>query len=138
MLYSNTGFRGEKDKHKVSNESLPRSGHNRTYSDGSAGSGSAVPPPSGPRVVLGRETTPTNSQEVPQKIPKDVWDKFDGKSREDLIEMIVGLQATVENQARKQGDLEDYIDTLLTKVLSSAPDLLQKNTFEVAGKNPTK
>ena len=128
-------------------------GHSRTYSDGSAGSGSAAPschptPPKGPRVVLGRETTPT---EQPQKIPQDVWDKFDGKSREvrteyfvscfclrivvvvslqDLIEMIVGLQDTIEHQARKQSDLEDYIDSLLMKVLSTNPQLLQKNTAE--------
>ena len=41
--------------------------------------------------------------------------------------MIVGLQASIETQARKQSDLEDYIDSLLTKVLSAAPQLLQKN-----------
>merc|ERR1719295_620567 len=134
------GFRGgDKDKSTAADStsnSLNRTGggggHSRTYSDGSAGSGSAAPschptPPKGPRVVLGRETTPT---EQPQKIPQDVWDKFDGKSREDLIEMIVGLQDTVEHQARKQSDLEDYIDSLLMKVLSSNPQLLQKNTAE--------
>ena len=41
--------------------------------------------------------------------------------------MIVGLQASIESQARKQSDLEDYIDSLLNKVLSTAPQLLQKN-----------
>ena len=41
--------------------------------------------------------------------------------------MIVGLQSSIETQARKQSDLEEYIDTLLTKVLSTAPELLQKN-----------
>ena len=41
--------------------------------------------------------------------------------------MIVGLQANLEAQAKKQSDLEDYIDTLLMKVLSTAPQLLQKN-----------
>ena len=46
---------------------------------------------------------------------------------QDLIEMIVGLQSSVETQARKQSDMEDYIDSLLTKVLSAAPQLLQKN-----------
>lgn len=49
--------------------------------------------------------------------------------------MIFNLQMTVEDQARKQSDLEDYIDSLLMKVLSSAPQLLQKNSIEVAGKN---
>lgn len=82
------GFRGgDKSTTADSSGSLSRGtggGHSRTYSDGSADSGSAAPschptPPKGPRVVLGRETTPT---EQPQKIPQDVWDKFDGKSRE--------------------------------------------------------
>ena len=171
----------ESGGHKISNESLTRteSGiHNRTYSDGGSSIGSNTnnnypPPPSGPRVVLGRETTPTMSgggssqnitnarqgETAPTKIPKEVWDRFEGKSREvrkkvklmtsvmivfnhsnnkryvlmttnifqDLIEMIVGLQSSVETQARKQSDMEDYIDSLLTKVLSAAPQLLQKN-----------
>jgi len=140
---------------KISNESLSRSGnqdnqsgiHSRTNSVGgsSIGSNNQIsgypPPPSGPRVVLGRETTPTmggsgsnqnitnarNGENNPTKIPKEVWDRFEGKSREDLIEMIVGLQSSIETQARKQSDLEDYIDSLLTKVLSTAPSLLQKN-----------
>ncbi len=46
---------------------------------------------------------------------------------QDLIEMIVNLQDAVEHHAKKQSDLEDYIDALLTKVIANAPDLLQKN-----------
>ena len=94
LTYVLAGFRGgDKDKSTAADSSTSNSlnrtagsgGHSRTYSDGSsAGSGSAAPschptPPKGPRVVLGRETTPT---EQPQKIPQDVWDKYDGKSRE--------------------------------------------------------
>jgi len=133
-------FRSDKDRSSEIGSNSPRQsvgGHSRTYSDGSAGSNTSVNaaagsgqsggPPRGQRIVLGRETTPT---EQPQKIPKDVWDKFDGKSREDLIEMIVGLQETVEDQARKQSDLEDYIDSLLMKVLSTAPQLLNKASPE--------
>ena len=41
--------------------------------------------------------------------------------------MIVNLQDAVEHHAKKQSDLEDYIDALLTKVIANAPDLLQKN-----------
>ena len=95
---------------KISNESLTRSGnqdnqsgiHSRTNSVGgsSIGSNNQVsgypPPPSGPRVVLGRETTPTmggsgsnqnitnarNGENNPTKIPREVWDRFEGKSRE--------------------------------------------------------
>ena len=46
---------------------------------------------------------------------------------QDLIETIVNLQQRIESQARKQSDLEDYIDSLLTKVLATAPCLLQKD-----------
>ena len=86
---------------KMSNESLTRAdNHNRTHSDGGSSIGSNnvsgyPPPPSGPRVVLGRETTPTmgggsnqnitnarNGETNPTKIPKEVWDRFEGKSRE--------------------------------------------------------
>ena len=98
---------------KISNESLSRSGnqdnqsgiHSRTNSVGgsSIGSNNQIsgypPPPSGPRVVLGRETTPTmggsgsnqnitnarNGENNPTKIPKEVWDRFEGKSREVII-----------------------------------------------------
>ena len=48
---------------------------------------------------------------------------------QDLIEMIVNLKASVEKQAKKQSDLEDYIDSLLMKVIQQAPDLLQKNSI---------
>ncbi len=41
--------------------------------------------------------------------------------------MIASLQDTVEKQAKQQSDLEDYIDSLLTKVMANAPELLQKN-----------
>ncbi len=41
--------------------------------------------------------------------------------------MIVNLQDAVEHNAKKQADLEDYIDALLTKVIANAPELLQKN-----------
>ena len=46
---------------------------------------------------------------------------------QDLIEMVVNLQHSVEKQAKVQSDLEDYIDSLLSKVISKAPDILQKN-----------
>ena len=41
--------------------------------------------------------------------------------------MVVNLQASVEKHAKKQADLEDYIDSLLMKIIDTAPDLLQKN-----------
>ena len=95
---------------RLSNESLGSKNHSRNHSDSgsnnsnnSAGSGTL--PPSGQRVVLGRETTPTPGQghggesalsssprdsnhnqsikeSGPTRIPKDVWQRFEGASRE--------------------------------------------------------
>lgn len=46
---------------------------------------------------------------------------------QDLIESIVQLQAQLEHQGKKQLDLEDYLDSLLMKVMARNPDLLQKD-----------
>lgn len=46
---------------------------------------------------------------------------------QDLIEMLVRLQSTVETQGKKVADLEDYIDGLLIRVMETAPVLLEKN-----------
>lgn len=90
--------------------------HARTCSDGSSG------PPHGARIVLGRETSPG------PHLPHEVLSQYNGKSREDLIEMIVTLQSTVDLQGRKVCDLEDYIDNLLIRVLEVAPVLLKKES----------
>ena len=52
-------------------------------------------PPSGQRVVLGRETTPTPGMGVdqPQRIPQEVWEKYEGKSRE-----VINFVTYVESQ----------------------------------------
>eukprot|EP00095_Tigriopus_kingsejongensis_P002153 maker-scaffold248_size238799-snap-gene-1.26 protein:Tk02153 transcript:maker-scaffold248_size238799-snap-gene-1.26-mRNA-1 annotation:"rab11 family-interacting protein 1" len=110
---------------RISSESIGK--HSRNHSDGSNSSGL---PPSGTRVVLGRETTPTPHSYYPggnSKLPKEVTERFDGRSRDQLIEMIVRLEGQVAHADKKQGDLEDYIDSLLMKVIQTAPDLLQKN-----------
>ena len=41
--------------------------------------------------------------------------------------MVMALQETVEKQAKRHSDLEDYIDSLLSKVIKHNPDILQKN-----------
>lgn len=46
---------------------------------------------------------------------------------QDLIETIVQLQSQLESQGKRQVDLEDYLDSLLMKVMARSPDLLQKD-----------
>lgn len=74
-------------KHKISNESLNHKTHSRTHSDGSGSSQQGMgAPPTGTRVApLGRETTPTPN--APQRIPREIWDRFENKTRE--VEIIV-------------------------------------------------
>jgi len=95
------------------------SNNSRTYSDTSMG------PPNGARVVLGRETSPSPDLNH-NRLPHDVLSRFNGKTREDLIEMVVALQGQVDQQGRKIGDLEDYIDNMLIRILEVAPILLKK------------
>jgi len=91
-------------------------------------SNTSLGPPSGTRVVLGRETSPTPSSQN-QRIPPEILAKFQGKTREDLIELVVGLQANAETQGKKLRDLEDYLDGLLIRVMETAPILLQKEAM---------
>ena len=46
---------------------------------------------------------------------------------QDLIETVIRLQASVEEQGKKAADLEDYVDSLLIKVMEASPVLLEKN-----------
>ena len=57
----------------------------------------------------------------------EVLSRFNGKTREDLIKVLVTQQATIETQGKKITDLEAYIDTLLSKVMDVAPVVLQKD-----------
>ena len=126
-LIAVAGFKDKQDDHhkppnrrlntsrdlRLSNESLGSKNHSRNLSDSGSNNSSGGNstgggfPPSGQRVVLGRETTPTpgqghngesglsssprdanhNSQggkdsAGPTRIPKDVWERFEGASRE--------------------------------------------------------
>merc|ERR1712107_439111 len=70
------------------------SNNSRTYSDTSMG------PPNGARVVLGRETSPSPDFNH-NRLPHDVLSRFNGKTREDLIEMVVALQGQVDQQGKR-------------------------------------
>ena len=48
---------------------------------------------------------------------------------QDLIEMVIRLQASVEEQGKKVADLEDYVDTMMIKVMEASPVLLEKNVL---------
>ena len=55
-----------------------------------------------------------------------VMNKFNGKTREDLIKLVVLQQSTIDMQGKKITDLESYIDGLVSSVIEVAPVLLHK------------
>ncbi|XP_069694159.1 rab11 family-interacting protein 2 [Periplaneta americana] len=75
--------------------------------------------PAEERIIIGGELTP------PSRLSPDIIKKFEGKSKEDLIEMICSLQLAMENQTKKLKDLEDYLDNLLLRVMETTPRILQ-------------
>jgi len=93
--------------------------HSRTHSEGSFG------PPNDTRVVLGRETSPIPN--TSSRLPQDLLNKYTGKSNAELVELVVNMERRLEDQSKKVHDLEDYIDSLLIRVMEVAPVLLQKD-----------
>jgi hypothetical protein len=79
--------------------------------------------PFGSRVVLGKEITPHGSLVALTSGSRDSLSK--GKEQE-LLDKINKLQEQVDSLVKRKVELEDYIDNLLSKVISDAPALLQK------------
>lgn len=76
------------------------------------------------RIIIGGET----ELKVPahnSRISSELLQKFDGKSREDLIMALVETQHDLEKQKKKLKDLEDYLDDLLLRVMETTPRILQ-------------
>lgn len=148
-LKNSYSFRDRKEPQNLSNRSQQQQQQRRKNSIESQHSFRSTSstcqgqgPPYGTRVVLGRETSPSPDTRVARdletslRLPAEIVDKFSGQTREDLIEMVVRLQSTVEGQGKKVADLEDYIDSLLIRVMDTAPVLLEKNIiFAKSGKS---
>jgi len=77
------------------------------------------------RIIIGGENDAAAVRSPPSRLPSEVLRKFEGKSREDLIEMVCTLEASVEHQSKKLKDLEDYLDNLLLRVMETTPRILQ-------------
>jgi len=76
------------------------------------------------RVIIGgeRETVPERAS---NHISNELLQKFQGKTREDIIMALVETQSDLEKQKRKLKDLEDYLDELLLRVMETTPRILQ-------------
>ncbi|XP_017879183.1 rab11 family-interacting protein 2 [Ceratina calcarata] len=76
------------------------------------------------RIIIGGEDA-VKTTLVKSRLPHEVLTQFEGKSREDLIELTLQLQADVADKNKRLHDLEDYIDALLLRVIECSPRLLQ-------------
>lgn len=76
------------------------------------------------RIIIGGEDSFRNLS-IKSRLSNEILTQFDGKSREDLIELTLQLQREVADKKKRLGDLEDYIDSLLLRVIESSPRLLQ-------------
>ncbi|KAK2588746.1 hypothetical protein KPH14_001633 [Odynerus spinipes] len=86
--------------------------------------------PSSERIIIGGEDAFKGDTLSRGRLPHEILAKFEGKSREDLIELTLQLQAEVADKKKRMADLEDYIDSLLLRVIECSPRLLQ-NPFQV-------
>lgn len=87
----------------------------------------AIPDVRGERIIVGREKD-KNGQSSPQmqsRLSSEVLRRFEEKSREDLIEMILQMEGNAEKQKKRVKDLEDYLDNLLLRVMETTPRILQ-------------
>ncbi|XP_057670373.1 rab11 family-interacting protein 1 [Diorhabda carinulata] len=76
------------------------------------------------RIIIGGET----EIKVPAQnyhISNELLQKYEGKSRKDLILSLVETKNDLEKQKKKLKDLEDYLDDLLLRVMETTPCILQ-------------
>ena len=77
------------------------------------------------RIIIGGEDAVKNAANSKSRLPHEVLNQFEGKSREDIIELALQLQGQVTEKNKRLSDLEDYIDALLLRVIECSPRLLQ-------------
>lgn len=99
-------FRKDKDKREIleSNEKQMNTSHER--------------------VIIGGERE-IIAEKISSHISNELLQKYEGKSREDLILALVDTQTDLDKYKRKLKDLEDYLDDLLLRVMETTPKILQ-------------
>lgn len=79
------------------------------------------------RIIVGEENIVEEVSINPayNSIPKTILEQLEGKSKEDLIVLVYGLQRDVDMEKKKSKDLENYLDDLLLRVMETTPRILQ-------------
>uniref|UniRef100_A0A1Q3F4F7 Protein kinase c conserved region 2 n=1 Tax=Culex tarsalis TaxID=7177 RepID=A0A1Q3F4F7_CULTA len=91
------------------------------------------------RIIIGGENDmPTLSGVVRQsklvtEVSPEIAAKYEGKTREDMMRIAHNLENEVQYQKQKVKELEDYLDSLLLKVMECQPRILQNPYQTKAG-----
>ena len=62
-----------------------------------------------------------------QKSVKEIHDRFQALSKDNLIDIIIDFHKKMINSERRELELEEYIDCLTAKVLETAPEILKSS-----------
>ncbi|KAJ8981466.1 hypothetical protein NQ317_006992 [Molorchus minor] len=76
------------------------------------------------RIIIGGESE-KRSPSHNNRISNELLQKYEGKTREDLVLALYETQNNLEKQKKKLKDLEDYLDDLLLRVMETTPRILQ-------------
>ncbi|EAT43300.1 AAEL005271-PA [Aedes aegypti] len=99
------------------------------------------------RIIIGGENGSNGTGDLPMafltarqsklvtEVSPEILAKYEGKTREDMMKIAHNLENEVSYQKQKVKELEDYLDSLLLKVMECQPRILQ-NPYQKA--NPTK
>ena len=66
-------------------------------------------------MVVGREKSPDLQTDSDSNMPAETMVKFKGMSREDMIEVVIRMEAAMEEKGKRIADMEDYLDSLLLR-----------------------
>ncbi|VVC38065.1 Rab-binding domain FIP-RBD,C2 domain [Cinara cedri] len=77
------------------------------------------------RIIIGKEKDSSHNQNTHSKHSSEILQKFEGKSRDDLIEMVIQLQSNLCEEIKQKVELEQYLDKLLLRVMETSPKILQ-------------
>lgn len=80
------------------------------------------------RFIVGEEAAEGVKVEIAEnsRHSKEVQEQYRGRSRDDLISMVLSLQNSLETSQRQMKEMEDYLDQLLLRVMETSPRILQR------------
>ncbi|XP_055632665.1 rab11 family-interacting protein 1 isoform X2 [Toxorhynchites rutilus septentrionalis] len=116
---------GKKHLNGIKQQQQPQFSHERIIiggENGSPGTGDILP-------KMARQS------KLVTEVSPEIAAKYEGKTREDMMKIAHNLENEVHYQKQKVKELEDYLDSLLLKVMECHPRILQ-NPYQKG--NPTK